>query len=145
VVTVWSVGLRARLCGWSRESATTSLGTGLVLLPCGRVRACRRSRARGLARVSRVPALRLVEGCRTPRKDHVPPPDPPVRSPSLQGVHPHAAAVESGAAEHGVAVSPDRDAHPVRRCGTCTIALEARADWRLACDLTTGAMASTGV
>lgn len=81
----------------------------------------------------------------TPRKDHVPHPDPPVRSPSLQVVNPHAAAVDIGAAEHGVAVPPDRDAQPVRRFGTCTLDLEAIADWLLACDVTTVAMESTGV
>jgi transposase len=81
----------------------------------------------------------------TPRKDHFPHPDPPVRSPSLQVVHPHAAAVDIGAAEHWVAVPPDRDAQPVRRFGTCTVDLEAIADWLLACDVTTVAMASTGV
>ena len=81
----------------------------------------------------------------TPRKDNFPHPDPPVRSPSLQVVHPHAAAVDIGAAEHGVAVPPDRDAQPVRRFGTCTIDLEAIADWLLACDVTTVAMESTGV
>ena len=81
----------------------------------------------------------------TPRKDHCPHPDPPVCSPSLQVVNPHAAAVDIGAAEHWVAVPPDRDAQPVRRFGTCTIDLEALADWLLACDVTTVAMASTGV
>jgi transposase len=67
-----------------------------------------------------------------------------VRSPSLQVVNPHAAAVDIGAAEHGVAVPPDRNAQPVRRFGTCTIALEAMADWLRACDVTTVAMESTG-
>lgn len=81
----------------------------------------------------------------TPRKDHFPHPDPPARSTSLQGIHPHAAAVDSGAAEHWVAVPPDRDAQPVRRFGTWTVDLEAMADWLLDCDVTTVAMASTGV
>jgi transposase len=81
----------------------------------------------------------------TPRKDHCPHPAPRARSPSLQVGNPHAAAVESGAAEHGGAVPPDRDAHPVRRFGTCTVDLEAMADWLLACDVTTGAMESTSV
>ncbi len=80
-----------------------------------------------------------------PRKDHCPDPDPPVRSTSWQVVNPHAAAVDVGAAEHWVAVPPDRDAQPVRRCGTCTVDLEAIADWLLDCDVTTVAMASTGV
>ena len=81
----------------------------------------------------------------TPRKDNFPHPDPPVRSPSLQVVNPHAAAVDIGATEHWVAVPPDRDTQPVRRFGTCTIDLEAIADWLLACDVTTVAMESTGV
>jgi hypothetical protein len=42
-------------------------------------------------------------------------------------------------------VPPDRDAQPVRRCGTCPIDLEALADWLLACAVTTVALASTGV
>ncbi len=81
----------------------------------------------------------------TPRKDNVPHPDPPARSTSLQVVNPHAAAVDIGAAEPWVAVPPDRDAQPVRRFGTCTVDLEAIADWLLDCDVTTGAMESTGV
>ena len=81
----------------------------------------------------------------TPRKDHFPHPDPPLRSPSLQVVNPHAAAVDIGAAAPWVAVPPARDAHPVRRFGTCTVALEARADWLLACDVTTVAMESPSV
>lgn len=81
----------------------------------------------------------------TPRKDNVPHPDPPARSPSLQVLNPHAAAVDSGAAAHWVAVPPDRDAQPVRCFGTCTVDLEAIADWLLACDVTTVAMASTSV
>ena len=53
----------------------------------------------------------------TPRKDNFPHPDPPVRSPSLQGVHPHAAAIESGAAEQGVAVPPTAMSHPSAALG----------------------------
>ena len=37
VVTVWSLVLRARMLGWSREYATTSLVTGIVLIPFGRL------------------------------------------------------------------------------------------------------------
>ena len=81
----------------------------------------------------------------TPRKDNCPHPDPPAGSSSLQVVNPHAAAVDIGAAEHWVAVPPDRDAQPVRCFGTCPIDLEALADWLLACDVTTVAMESTGV
>jgi transposase len=81
----------------------------------------------------------------TPRKDNVPHPALPARSPSLQVVNPHAAADDIGAAEPWVAVPPDRDAQPVRRFGTCPIDLEAIADWLLACDVTPVAMESTGV
>jgi hypothetical protein len=55
VVTVWSLVLRTRMLGWSREYATTSLVTGLVLLPFGRLLSVRRSRARGLSWVSHFP------------------------------------------------------------------------------------------
>jgi hypothetical protein len=34
--------------------------------------------------------------------------------------------------------------HPVRRFGPCTAALDALADWRLACGVPTVAMESTG-
>jgi hypothetical protein len=37
VVTVWSLVLRARMLGWSRERATTSLVTGAALIPFGRL------------------------------------------------------------------------------------------------------------
>ena len=46
MVTVWSLVLRARMLGWSREYATTSLVTGLVLIPFGRLLESRPSRAR---------------------------------------------------------------------------------------------------
>ena len=72
-------------------------------------------------------------------------PQSPILSDALQVCHPHAAGVDIGEAEHWVAVPPGRDPQPGRRFGTCTADLDALADWLLACGVTTGAMASTGV
>ena len=69
----------------------------------------------------------------------------PVLADALHVCHPHAAGIDLGAAEHWVAVPPGRDPQPVRRFGTCTADLDALADWRIACGVTTVAMASTGV
>ncbi len=66
-------------------------------------------------------------------------------SDALPVCHPHAAGLDIGEAAHWVAVPPGRDPQPVRRCGTCTVELEARAAWLLDCGITTVAMASTGV
>jgi hypothetical protein len=52
-------------------------------------------------------------------------PPSPLLSETLQGCHPHAAGIDLGAAEHGVAVPPGCDPQPVRRFGTCTAALDA--------------------
>ena len=71
-------------------------------------------------------------------------PPSPVLSDALQVCHPHAAGIDLGAAEHWVAVPPGRDPQPVRRCGTCTVALDALADWRMDGGVPTVAMASTG-
>jgi transposase len=68
-----------------------------------------------------------------------------VLSDALQVCHPHAAGIDIGEAEHWVAIPPGRDPQPVRRCGTCTVALAALADWLMDCGGLTGAMASTGV
>ena len=91
----------------------------------------------------------------TPHKDSVLDPRPlaptpmlppsPVRSEALQVCHPHAAGIDIGAAEHWVAVPPGCAPQPVRRFGTCTADLDALADWRIDCGVTTVAMASTGV
>jgi len=91
----------------------------------------------------------------TPHKDSVLDPRPlaptsmlpqsPVLSDALQGCHPHPAGIDIGEAEHWVAVPPGCDPHPGRRFGTCTVDLEALADWRIDCGVTTVAMASTGV
>jgi transposase len=68
-----------------------------------------------------------------------------VLSDALQVCNPHAAGIDIGAAEHWVAVPPGRDPQPVRRFGTCTVDLDARADWLMDCGVIPGAMASTGV
>src|SRR5438552_12681968 len=91
----------------------------------------------------------------TPPKDFCldpgPPTPPPTVPPSpalsdaLQICHPHAAGLDIGEAEHGVAVPPGCDPQPVRRFGTCTADLDALADWLIDCGVTTVAMASTGV
>jgi transposase len=91
----------------------------------------------------------------TPHTDSFLDPCPPVPTPTLppssvlsealQVCHPHAAGIDLGEAEHGVAVPPGCAPHPVRRVGTCTADLDALAAWRMDCGVTTVAMASTGV
>jgi transposase len=91
----------------------------------------------------------------TPHKDYCLDPRPlaltptlppsPVLSDALQVCHPHAAGIDIGEAEHWVAVPPDRDPQAVRRFGTFTADLDALADWRIDCGVTTVAMESTGV
>jgi transposase len=63
----------------------------------------------------------------------------------LQVVHPDAAAVDVGSAEHWVAVPPARDPEPVRRFAAFTADLERLADWLRACRVTTVVLESTGV
>jgi transposase len=70
----------------------------------------------------------------------------PRRSPdALERLHPHAAGIDCGAAEHFVAVPPDRDDTPVRSFPTFTADLERLADWLTACRVTHVAMEATGV
>jgi transposase len=64
---------------------------------------------------------------------------------TLTVVHPHAAGIDIGAAEHYVAVPPGSDPQPVRRFGACTADLEELAAWLAACGVTTIVMESTGV
>ncbi len=59
--------------------------------------------------------------------------------------HPNAAAIDIGAKMHVAAVSPDRDAEPVRSFGTFTGDLQRLADWFERCGVRTVAMESTGV
>ena len=60
-------------------------------------------------------------------------------------VPPDAAGLDIGAARIGACVPVDRDPIPVRPFGPFTPDLNARADWLVACQITTVAMASTGV
>ena len=58
---------------------------------------------------------------------------------------PNAAGIDIGAREIFVAVPPDRDEHPVRKCDTFTGDLHQMAEWLVRCGITTAAMESTGV
>ena len=58
---------------------------------------------------------------------------------------PNAAGIDIGAREIYVAVPPDQDDHPVRKCGTFTSDLDQMAAWLVSCGITTVAMESTGV
>jgi transposase len=63
----------------------------------------------------------------------------------LSVVHPNAAGIDVGNAEHYVAVPPGLDAEPVRCFGCFTADLHALADWLERCGIDTVAMQSTGV
>src|SRR5215470_20422700 len=63
----------------------------------------------------------------------------------LAQMHLHAAGIDVGATEHGVAVPEDRDEEPVRRFGAFTAALYVLAEWRRQCQIETVVMESTGV
>jgi len=65
--------------------------------------------------------------------------------PQLATVNLHAAGIDVGAEEHWAAVPACDDPQPVRRFGANTADLDALADWLWACDITTVALASTGV
>lgn len=70
----------------------------------------------------------------------------PRHSPSaLERLHPHAAGIDCGSAEHFVAVPPDRDATPVQAFPTFTTDLQRLAEWLTACRITHVAMEATGV
>lgn len=70
----------------------------------------------------------------------------PRTSPSaLARLHPDAAGIDCGSAEHFVAVPPDRDSHPVQSFPTFTADLHRLADWLAACRITHVAMEATGV
>jgi len=58
---------------------------------------------------------------------------------------PNAAGIDIGAREIFVAVPPDRDPDPVRKCETFTGDLHQMAEWLVRCGITTAAMESTGV
>jgi transposase len=63
----------------------------------------------------------------------------------LDILHPDAAGIDVGGSEHWVAVSPDRDAEPVRRYGCFTADLQAMARWLAEKGVRSVAMQSTGV
>ena len=64
---------------------------------------------------------------------------------ALPVLNPDAAGVDIGATEIYVAVSPERDARPIRSFETFTEELMALADWLQQCGIRTVAMESTGV
>ena len=72
-------------------------------------------------------------------------PKPRVSPSVLDHINPNAAGIDGGAAEHFVAVPPDRDAAPVRSFPTFTGDLQRLADWLTACRVTSVAMEATGV
>jgi transposase len=67
------------------------------------------------------------------------------RCDTLPVLHPDAAGIDVGAAELFVAVSADRDPHPVRSSPTFTRDLHALADWLEQCGIHSVAMESTSV
>ena len=70
----------------------------------------------------------------------------PRQSPAaLDRLHPHAAGIDCGSAEHFVAVPPDRDPTPVQSFPTFTGDLHRLTDWLQACRVTHVAMEATGV
>ncbi len=64
---------------------------------------------------------------------------------ALERLHPHAAGIDCGSAEHFVAVPPDRDTAPVQSFPTFTGDLHRLAEWLTACRITHVAMEATGV
>lgn len=74
-----------------------------------------------------------------------PSPKPRTSPNALERLHPHAAGIDCGSAEHFVAVPPDRDDTPVRSFATFTGDLHRLADWLTACQVTHVAMEATGV
>lgn len=65
--------------------------------------------------------------------------------PAFPAFQPNAGGIDIGAREIYIAVPPDRDAHPVRKCDTFTGDLHQMAQWLVHCGVTTVAMESTGV
>jgi transposase len=72
-------------------------------------------------------------------------PKPRTSPHALERLHPHAAGIDCGSAEHFVAVPPDRDKTAVRSFPTFTADLYRLADWLTACRVTHVAMEATGV
>ena len=63
----------------------------------------------------------------------------------LDRINPNVAGIDCGAAEHFVAVPPDRDPTPVQSFTTFTSDLVRLADWLTACRVSSVAMEATGV
>jgi transposase len=63
----------------------------------------------------------------------------------LERINPNSAGIDCGAAEHYVAVPPDRDPNPVQSFKTFTTDLIRLADWLTQCRITSVAMEATGV
>src|ERR1700720_1065288 len=63
----------------------------------------------------------------------------------LDRINPNVAGIDCGAAEHFVAVPPDRDPTPVQSFKAFTSDLLRLADWLTACRVTSVAMEATGV
>jgi len=74
-----------------------------------------------------------------------PSPKPRTSPHALERLHPHAAGIDCGSADHFVAVPPDRDPTAVRSFPTFTADLYRLADWLTACRVTHVAMEATGV
>lgn len=64
---------------------------------------------------------------------------------ALEVVHPDAAGIDVGGSQHWVAISPARDAEPVRPFGTFTADLHQMAGWLIEKGVRSVAMQSTGV
>jgi len=64
---------------------------------------------------------------------------------ALEIVHPDAAGIDVGGSEHWVAVSPERDAEPVRRFGCFTADIHEMARWLVEKGVRSVALQSTGV
>jgi hypothetical protein len=69
------------------------------------------------------------------------PPTPRQSPAALDRLHPDAAGIDCGSAEHFVAVPPDRDTTPVRSFPTFTGDLHRLAEWLTACRITHVAIA----
>lgn len=71
--------------------------------------------------------------------------DPKIDWRALDIIHPDAAGIDIGSAEHWVAISPEKDEQPVRSCQCFTADVERMADWLEARGVHSVAMQSTGV
>jgi transposase len=79
------------------------------------------------------------------KRDRRRPSKPRTSAHPLERLHPAAAGIDCGSAEHVVTVPPDRDPDPVQSVATFTGDLHRLADWLAACRITHVAMEATGV